>query len=73
MSQADDTAAALAATAALTEALAGPAEVSGDAGTVRQQPLQDLIALDKYLTGKAAARNPRRGLRFTKLIPPGAV
>jgi hypothetical protein len=73
MSQADDLAASAAATAALTDALAGPAEVSGDAGSVRQQPLKDLIDADRYFSGKAAARNPARGLRFTKLIPPGAV
>ena len=50
----------------------GPAEVSGDAGTVKQQPLPDVIAADEYLSGKTAAANRRRGLRFTKLIPPGA-
>lgn len=66
MSAASDAAAALAAAAA------GPAEVSGDAGSVRQHSLPDLIAADRYLLAKDAALNRRRGLRFNRLVPPGA-
>jgi len=49
----------------------GPAEVSTDAGTVKQHNLKDQIEVDKYLAGKEAVRQPTRGLRFNKLIPPG--
>lgn len=59
------------ATLALTTALAGPAEVSGDAGSVKQHSLGDLIEADKYLAAKCASRTARRGLRVTKLIPSG--
>lgn len=50
----------------------GPASVSGDAGSVTQQSLESLIALDKYLAAKDAAASAGRGLRFTRLIPDGA-
>jgi hypothetical protein len=57
----------------IREAAAGPSSVSGDAGTVSQRSLSELIEADKYLAAKESARAPRRGLRFSKLIPPGAV
>lgn len=65
----DDSAAA---SAALAAAAAGPAEVSVDGQTVRQQPLRDLIEYDRYLAARCAAR--RRGLpvRFVQLKPPGS-
>ncbi len=50
----------------------GPAKVSGDAGSVEQQKLADLIEADKYLSQKCAVEQPRRGLRFNKFVPPGA-
>ena len=50
----------------------GPAKVSGDAGSVEQHSLADQIAADRYLQAKAAARSKQRGLRFSKLVPPGA-
>lgn len=57
---------------ALTQSLSGPAEVSGDAGTVRQHNLADQITALRYLTAMTAADNPRRGLRFNRIVPPGA-
>lgn len=56
---------------ALIAAAAGPQKVSGDAGSVEQYALSDRIALDRYLHAKCASTGPRRGLRFTRLIPPG--
>lgn len=58
---------------ALVDVAQSPAEVQGDAGRVKEQELSDLIAAEKYLRGKAAASNARRGLRFTQAVPPGAV
>lgn len=60
-----------AASAALVAALGTPLKVSGDMGSVEQRPAADMIAADRYLAAKAAAANPRRGIRFTKLIPGG--
>ena len=50
----------------------GPAKASGDAGSVEQHKLTEQIAADKYLASKVAASKPKRGLRFNKLVPPGA-
>lgn len=50
----------------------GPAEVSSDAGTVKQHSIKDQIDADRYLASKDATAKPNRGLRFNKLIPPGA-
>jgi hypothetical protein len=52
---------------------AGPASVSGDAGSVTQHPLRDQIEADKYLEARKAAKSAGRGLLFSKLVPPGAV
>ena len=50
----------------------GPAKVSTDAGTVEQHSLTDQIAADRYLASKKGLKSKRRGLRFDKLVPPGA-
>ncbi len=50
----------------------GPQTVTGDAGSVTMYPVADLIKLHQYLTGICAAGNPRRGLRFTRMVPEGA-
>jgi hypothetical protein len=50
----------------------GPAEAHGDSGGVKQHSLKDQIEADRYLASKQAARSKSRGLRFTKVAPPGA-
>ena len=55
----------------LTAAIAGPAKTSVDGVSVEQHPLTALIEADKYVSAKCASSNSRRGLRFTKLVPPG--
>ena len=49
----------------------GIAEASGDGFRARQHPLKDQIEADEYLDGATAAGRKHRGLRFSKLIPPG--
>ena len=49
-----------------------PAKATGDSGSVEQHPLKDQIEADRYLASKKAAKSKRTGLRFAKLIPPGA-
>ncbi len=56
----------------IRESAKAPAKASGDAGSVEQHKLTEQIAADKYLASKAAASQPKRGLRFNKLVPPGA-
>ena len=50
----------------------GPAKASGDAGSVEQHKLTEQIEADRYLASKEAAKSKQRGLRFNKLVPPGA-
>lgn len=49
----------------------GPAKASGDSGSMEQHKLPDQIAADRYLRSKDAAKSKSRGLRFSKLVPPG--
>lgn len=60
--------------AKIEEAAKSPQRVRTDAGEVESHDLDQLIAADKYLASKAATASgsTRRGLRFNKLIPPGA-
>jgi hypothetical protein len=50
----------------------GPAKASGDSGSMEQHKLSDQIAADRYLASKQATKSKRLGLRFTKIVPPGA-
>ncbi len=49
-----------------------PAKATGDSGSVEQHPLKDQIEADRYLESKKAAKSRRAGIRFAKLVPPGA-
>jgi hypothetical protein len=49
-----------------------PAKTSVDSVNVEQHSLADQIEADRYLASKQATRSKRLGLRFTKIIPPGA-
>jgi hypothetical protein len=55
-----------------TNALA-PAQVTVDGTTVQQQKVPDQILGDRYAATASALGKRRRGLRFSKLIPPGPV
>ena len=50
----------------------GPAEAHGDSGGVKQHSLSEQIEADRYLASKAAANSKSRGLRLSRLVPPGA-
>lgn len=58
----------------IEDAAANPASVSVDGQTVQTRSLSELIEADRYLRSKEAAASGKRpgGIRFTKLIPPGA-
>lgn len=57
----------------INEVANGPAKASGDAGSVEQQNLKDLIEADKYLANKSASRGRGLGIKCVQLVPPGAV
>lgn len=61
----------------LREMATKPSYVQGDAGAVTMRSMADMIAAHRYLatigTGTATGNSGRRGLRFAKINPPGAV
>ena len=57
----------------ISEVANGPSKASGDAGSIEQQNLKDLIEADKYLANKIASRGRGLGIKRVKLVPPGAV
>ena len=59
-------------TDSIRENAQGPAEVAGDSGSMKQHPLKDQVEVDRYLNSKKAARSAGRGIRVTKMVPPGA-
>lgn len=54
----------------IADCMAEPKSVTVDGVSVTKHSLSELIALDKHNAAKCAAR---RGIRFQKLVPPGAV
>lgn len=58
---------------AVAEAMAQPRMAAADGVSITTHGLADLIAAEKYLAAKAAAKKSHRGLRFSKLVPPGTI
>lgn len=58
---------------ALADKADQPKVVRNGVGSVEQHSLADQIALDKYLKDATAVANPRRGVRFSRLVPPAAI
>lgn len=57
---------------AIEENAQKPRRASEDGIEVEQHPLPDQIEADRYLRAKEAMSTPAKGLRFTKLLHPGA-
>jgi len=55
----------------LLEVAQRPSHISGDAGSVTQQPIAQMIELDRYLESKRAAKSKGLGVAVKKLVPPG--
>lgn len=57
-----------------TNAISGIASASNDAGSVTKLSIDEQIKAANYLAGVQAASRPKAGfgLRFSKIIPPGA-
>lgn len=56
----------------IVEDAAKPAKASFDGNSVEQHKLADRLAILDRVAAQNAASSPRRGIRLTKLIPPGA-
>jgi hypothetical protein len=61
-------------TAIATSAKSGIASASNDSGSVTKLSIDDQIKAANYLAGVSASAKPGNGfgLRFSKIIPPGA-
>jgi hypothetical protein len=57
----------------IEQAGSDPATVSVDGLSVGAKPIGELIKADQYLAAKSAAANRRRGIRFSKIVNPGAL
>lgn len=53
-------------------AVDGIKRVRGDEGEVEQLSIDDQIKAAKFVSQGTAASNPSRGIRFSKIVPPGA-
>ena len=51
---------------------ANPLRVRTDAGEVESHDLVKMVEADKYLSAAKAAKTTNRGLRFTRIVPPGS-
>jgi hypothetical protein len=51
----------------------GIAKASGDTGSVEKHKLSEQIAADSYTRATKAAKRRRRGIRFSRAVPPGTV
>ena len=58
-------------TGPIQTAATSPETVSADGVTVTGVPLADMIAADRYLKSATASKNPLRGIRLSKIVPPG--
>ena len=54
------------------EYLRGSKGIIVPSGSVEQHSLTDQIEADRYLASKAASKRPDRGLRMSRIAPPGA-
>jgi len=61
------------AAAAIAAAIQGPASASGDAGSVTQHNLKDLMAAADWIAGNAAAKRPGSGISWGRFRPGGTV
>lgn len=59
-------------TAIATNAQSGIASASNDSGSVTKMSIDEQIKAANYLAGATAGVKGNLGLRFSKIIPPGA-
>ncbi len=57
----------------IVENAQGPQFAQNDMGSMRQHPIPDQIAADRYRKSVTQAKSSNRGFFLTTLRPPGAV
>ena len=60
-------------TGTIQENASGPAEASGDSGSMKQHRLTEQIAAAKFLSSQAATSGKGLGIKINKISPPGSV
>lgn len=60
-------------TTLIETAASQPSSASVDGQSASNRSLSELIEFDKYRSQKEAVARKGRGLRFTKIVPPGTV
>ncbi len=59
-------------TSSIRESAQGPKRVKSDNFEAEAHPLPDQIAVDRYTKANSSAARRPLGLRFRKMVPPGA-
>ena len=57
----------------IADAAKGPSSVTQDGGTTTARSISDLIAADRHLAAKAAAKRRNGGVRRQRISPPGSL
>lgn len=57
----------------LTTQAVEPASSSSDGQSATARPVADIIAAQQFLDAKSALTKRRRGIAFSKLVPPGTL
>lgn len=57
---------------AIQQVALGPKTSSENGRTVTEHDVSQLIAADNHIAAKTAGRRNHMGLRFSKIVPPGA-
>jgi hypothetical protein len=57
---------------AITQAALGPKRSKENGREVEEHAMDQLIKADNHVSGKTAGRKNHMGLRFGKIVPPGA-
>lgn len=56
----------------IKQAAQGPQSTSVDGLSVTDKSVAEKIAADQYLNGRAVMAKKTRGIRYSKMVPPGA-
>ncbi len=56
---------------AMVTSAQGPKRTAADGVSAEEHDIEDQIMAEQHVAGQSAAALPRRGMRFTNLIPAG--
>lgn len=56
---------------AMVTSVQGPKKYAADGVSAEEHDIEDQIAAEQHVANQSAAALPRRGMRFTNLVPAG--